>query len=818
MRLLLSAVLGLFLVCGTVNAAGDYNYTCDGVTIIVATQERLSVQATLFCQNHGLEMITFNNVHAFKENGDHCLSQSIVKSLSKDSVHTLWVRRYGRYFANTYFDLKQDTVYKGNYTQALPTVCVPQSLDRCLTSTCPEGTVCRTPKLDTHVCLPTKWQTNITQSVHGRGVHTEVVYEYMDDSNLYLASASEVLRGCPSDPAYTNAGPFNMALYLTYPAVRSVVKQMLLVAGTNRVTTFVRNPDEQHTEYRTFYFDKTKGAWTNKVNYDAKVGVAICTRERRFDHIDISGIHCQGQKYHVGIKAWPRWRAEADCESADLRVMSFNQVAQMKNDSCFQEKVLAVFKTDGRYKIWVTDYNILDQKFAYSLDINTGLDSITLQGEDAHNVYICTSNWEDKCAAGKELCGSGEICRIDATGVARCHVTSVQEEGVVMKNGKKRTEIVWFHAFHGWMYHDTPKATLAACDRQPSPLLGVYGVFNSVLYHHNPRFMMAFGKLLHMTGVSQVSILTHGHQGKSYDTFTYSRKTGNWTFSGSDATTGLVICSTQVLREFIPDSSHTCGGEDFFVSADHYGFYSAHNLCKKHGKDMLTFNSMRVLNKDNSCFRNTILKTLRNKGHDDFWISQVGIYDNHEAYNPQTDTVQYDGEGGHAVICSRPQLDSCWAHGRTQPCGNEKLCRSISLTGHVCHDTRVGVQITKEEGGQTRNYTVHYELGSGTILYEDPAQAKQSCGFPTRFAYSFPFRMEEYTAFSTVNAAVNTLFGAIDVGVTLFVTSVVPTPPLNGEFRTFRYTPRLTTNWLAKPAPDKGVVICSTIYPHRRGT
>ncbi|XP_065190234.1 uncharacterized protein LOC135821099 isoform X2 [Sycon ciliatum] len=392
--------------------------------------------------------------------------------------------------------------------------------------------------------------------------------------------------------------------------------------------------------------------------------------------------------------------------------------------------------------------------------------------------------------------------------------TTVREEYMTTVGGEKRTAEVWFNVTHGWFHSDTKVNAERSCRRTHG--FDYAGPFNMGIYESVPRVRKAVDQLLLLGDAAQLTIYVQNNSTRHFRTFTYHKNSHHWTSAVNHAaTTGLVVCTTQTHRKFVPTLTHTCGDEEFFISATRHTYDSAHALCRQQKKTMLTFNSMRVLNRTDSCFRNQILKAIERKGADNFWITKVGIYDNQEVYVPSEDTVLYedDSTGEHAVICTRQDLDSCRSSVLGyEPCKNGQLCRSTTLKTHKCYDTHVSVDVVKRTPGKAPvEYTVAYELDHRNVNYDDADYANSKCRSGPHHAHSDPFRMEEYTKFPSVSNAVNKLFKAIDVGVPVFVHDHKLPGPSHGEFHTFNYGPQSTTNSLTKPTPRAGVVICTSV-------
>ncbi|XP_065197142.1 uncharacterized protein LOC135828647 [Sycon ciliatum] len=293
-------------------------------------------------------------------------------------------------------------------------------------------------------------------------------------------------------------------------------------------------------------------------------------------------------------------------------------------------------------------------------------------------------------------------------------------------------------------------------------------------------------------------------------TVTLTKVKGNGTFYFR--TCLAAKCSWKVTFHISPESLHNCTGAEFLVSANSFTFDAGRHYCIDQGKVMLTFNTLRLVSQNNSCFRESVIRTLRNNRHDKFWVSQVGFYDNYEAYDPVANEVHYD-KGTNAVVCHRNNLDTCstWTN---RPCSREQLCRSTSFTTQVCHDTIIQRPITRMERGKIVKYSVHYELWNGNLRYGSRNEAIKNCELNQfRPSHAGPFRMEEYASYNHIYLAVNKMLKAIGVGIDVLVDTLTTTPTLNGVYRTFRYTPEWgMTNLLTKPVPTRGVIICTSLH------
>ncbi|XP_065190269.1 uncharacterized protein LOC135821130 [Sycon ciliatum] len=818
----LLALAGLLLLIG-LSYAGDYKHTCNGVDVIVSTTRRYPLQAKSYCAMRGLNMVTFNNMYALNKEPTHCLAQAITKDLAKDSVTEIFTRNYGPYFGPDVYDLQQHTLRRGLYSQQLATVCLPESLDICMTnrSACPKYNICRTPTLTSHTCTSSSTRVNVTTSFQGKATPTDVWYEYADLDFIHLHHGGS--PGCKLHGYDYNEGPFSMPLYNTHKKVRATVNTLLKTAGTPKVTVYTRNPDFKHKEFRTFTYHASNDSWTNVADPTAAYGVAICSREYHFQPRHDFNFNCNGVRYNVSTHKRQQVSASYYCEAAGMWVINFQQLTKLKHDSCFNDDVLGTLKAGTAETFWLGGYAVPLQDLTYTRRVLEGVDTVNYaQPSDLHATVCTFRSWRETCDPAKRYCKSGEICQYDDQGQPQCFATETPALHQVYRSaGKKYGSQTWFKLQNNLLAFVPKEKAESLCSRT-STLFGYAGVFNMFNYESSTDIRTAVDKILLSPGLSQLSIYVHGinsigQVANHYRTFTLDRTSGSWTnVISAHATDGLAVCTAQLLEDFVAESTHTCMGADFHVSANSFTFNAGTRYCRSLGKIMLTYNTLRLVSQNNSCFRESVIRTLRNKGQDKFWVSMVGFYDMNEAYDPVANEVHYD-EGTNAVVCHRDNLDTCstWTN---RPCSSEKLCRSTSFTTQVCHDTIIHRNITKMEHGKFVNYTVIYQLPTGTIRYESPSAAIQTCAL-NQFSHSHtvadPFRMEEYTSYHHVYLAVNNMLKAIGVGIDVFVHAWYHTPPLNGVYHTFRYTPEEgMTNVLTTPEPKQGVVICTSLHPH----
>ncbi|XP_065190236.1 uncharacterized protein LOC135821102 [Sycon ciliatum] len=548
----------------------------------------------------------------------------------------------------------------------------------------------------------------------------------------------------------------------------------------------------------------------------------LCVRDYLFQPGHDFEFNCNGVRYNVSTHKRQQGSASYYCQTAGMSVITFQQLAKLKHDNCFNDDVLGTLKAGTAETFWLFGYTVPLQDLTYTRRVLEGVDTVNYAKPGDLHATVCTiRNLRETCGLYKRYCKSGEICQYDDQGQPQCFATETPAlHHVHLSGGKKYNAQTWFKLQNNLLAFVPKEKAESLCSR-PSKLFAYAGVFNMFTYESSPVIRTAVDKILLSPGLSQLSIYVHGRNSigqvaNHYRTFTLDRTSGSWTnVISAHATDGLAVCTAQLLEDFVFESTHTCMGADFHVSANNFTFNAGTRYCRSQGKIMLTFNTLRLVSQNNSCFRESVIRTLRNKGQDKFWVSMVGFYDMKEAYDPVANEVHYD-EGTNAVVCHRNNLDTCstWTN---RPCPSEKLCRSTSFTTQVCHDTIIQRNITKMEHGKIVKYSVIYQLWQGTLRYESPSQATETCRL-NQFSHSHtvahPFRMEEYASYNDVYLAVNKMLKAIGVGIDVFVHTVAHTPPLNGVYRTFRYTPEGgMTNVLTKPVPKQGVVICTSLHP-----
>ncbi|XP_065190235.1 uncharacterized protein LOC135821100 [Sycon ciliatum] len=670
---------------------------------------------------------------------------------------------------------------------------------------------------------------NITKN--GKKIATDVEV-HACNGWVYFDAEKHAVNNCTRESQHFDySGPFSMEIYESYPIVRAAVDKLLRVAGTNKLIIYVNGLDGYgriSNHYRTFTYHSKTDRWTNRINLQATRGLVVCTTEVLTSYSD-STHTCGGEQFFVSADNYDYNSALNLCEKQNKVMLTFNSMrVLMEGNGCFSLDIVETLKAKGHGDFWISkfgDYN--------KYEVYEPTQATLLQDKSGEHAVICTQPNMDTCGSddGFNPCGSHKICRSTDLATHKCHDTNATVDVVKHEHGGGLVKYtIGYELAGGDISYTDAKHAFAKCKKGNE--YAHSDPFRMEEYTESPAVANTVNTLL--SGISAtipvyVRSLVNpadagsGVQRGEFRTFHLAPHPTN-SLSSPVPSTGVSICTwifkhppkTQLLEDFVAESTHTCMGADFHVSANNFTFDAGTSYCRSQGKIMLTFNTLRLVSQNNSCFRESVIRTLRNKGQDKFWVSMVGFYDMNEAYDPVANEVHYD-EGTNAVVCHRDNLDTCstWTN---RPCSSEKLCRSTSFTTQVCHDTIIQRNINKMEHGKIVKYSVIYQMLRGTLRYESPSQGIETCRL-NQFSHSHtvahPFRMEEYASYNDVYLAVNKMLQAIGVGIDVFVHTVAHTPPLNGVYRTFRYTPEGgMTNVLTKPVPKQGVVICTSLHPH----